>query len=160
MDYGVLFVCTGNICRSPTAAGAFRHVVRNAGLQNRVLIDSAGTHGYHIGEAPDHRAITVAQTRGIDISDLRARQFTREDFDLFDLILAMDEGHFKHIQRMMPANARAETGLFLDFLPDAGRRDVPDPYYGGTKDFEYVLDLVERGSNQLLEVLQKKGAFA
>lgn len=135
-------------------------MVAQAGLSGRFLIDSAGTHGYHIGEAPDSRAVAAAQTRGIELSDLRARQCTREDFDLFDLILAMDDGHFTHITRMTPDGGRARTRLFLDYMPDAGRSDVPDPYYGGTKDFEYVLDLVEKGSRRLLDQLQRSGVLA
>jgi protein-tyrosine phosphatase len=132
--------------------------VREHGLQDRLVIDSAGTHGYHIGEPPDPRSIQIAQARGVMMSDLRARQFERADFDNFDLILAMDQSHLDHIERMAQTHegARAQHCLFLDFAPDAGRADVPDPYYGGTREFEYALDLVQRGVDGLLRYLQRE----
>lgn len=146
----VLFVCTGNICRSPTAEGVFRHLVGQAGLDGRIGVDSAGTHGYHIGEPPDPRSQKAAKARGVDLSGLRARKVTLEDFYEFDHILAMDDGHLAHLRRMAPADARAAVTLFLDDAPDVGVRETPDPYYGDARGFERVLDLCEQGAAGLL----------
>ncbi len=146
----VLFVCTGNICRSPTAEGVFRRAVEAAGLAGVIETDSAGTHGYHIGAAPDPRSIAAARGRGVDLSGLRARKVTAGDFDCFDLILAMDEGHHRHLKAMYPPGARAKLALFLDFHPSPSGRDVPDPYYGNAAGFEDVLDLIEAAMPQLL----------
>lgn len=156
MSYAVLFVCTGNICRSPTAEGVFRHARNAAGLGGRVRIDSAGTHGYHVGDPPDPRAVAVARRHGIMMDDLRARQFTRRDFDDYDLILAMDDGHLAHIHRMAEPAHRARCRLFLDFHPGAGRRDVPDPYYGTDSDFAYVLELVRGGADGLMDYVRQQ----
>lgn len=150
MTYNVLFVCTGNICRSPTAHGAFRHALQAAGMERWVTVDSAGTHGYHIGDPPDPRSVAAAKARGVVIHDLRARKLVAADAELFDLILAMDRGHLSHIQRLVPAGSRAQVSLFLDYAPEAVLREVPDPYYGGAQDFELVLDLVEQGVRGLL----------
>ena len=147
----VLFVCTGNICRSPTAEGVFRHFAATAGID--VEADSAATHGYHIGEPPDPRTIAAAAKRGFDLKALRARRVRREDFNQFDLILAMDGGHLEHLRAMRPEDARAEVQLFLDYHP-TGTGDVPDPYYGGPQGFEDVLDLVEEASRGLLAKLR------
>ena len=146
----VLFVCTGNICRSPTAEGVFRHLVGQAGLDGRIGVDSAGTHGYHIGDPPDPRSQKAAKARGVDLSGLRARKVTLEDFYEFDHILAMDDGHLAHLRRMAPADARAAVTLFLDDAPDADVRETPDPYYGDARGFERVLDLCEQGAAGLL----------
>ncbi|RJF81547.1 low molecular weight phosphotyrosine protein phosphatase [Azospirillum cavernae] len=146
----VLFVCTGNICRSPTAEGVFRHRVVQAGLDGRIGVDSAGTHGYHIGEPPDPRSQQAAKARGVDLSGLRARKVTPEDFYEFDHILAMDDGHLAHLRRMAPADARAAVTLFLDDAPDVGVRETPDPYYGDARGFERVFDLCEQGAAGLL----------
>jgi protein-tyrosine phosphatase len=151
----VLFVCTGNICRSPTAEGVFRHLVREAGLEGRIATDSAGTHGYHVGEPPDRRSVACARRRGIDISDLRARQVRALDFEEFDLLLAMDEGHRAALVRLAPPGARGRVGLFLDHAPDAPRREVPDPYYGEGTHFEEVFDLCERAARGLLDSLRR-----
>jgi protein-tyrosine phosphatase len=156
MVYRVLFVCTGNICRSPTAEGAFRAVVSHAGLSEHIDIDSAGTHGYHVDEAPDPRSIRAASRRNIDISGLRARRVHDVDFNAFDLILAMDRGHLEHLRAQRREHHKAEVRLFLDFHAQARHRDVPDPYYGEEKDFELVLDLVESASEGLLAVLRSK----
>lgn len=144
MTYNILFVCTGNICRSPTAHGAMRHAVREAGMEGRVIIDSAATHAYHTGDPPDRRSIAAARARGIIIDDLRARPLVRGDAEEFDLILAMDRGHLSHIEKMIPAVRRARMGMFMDFAPGGNGEDVPDPYYGGARDFEIVLDMVEQ----------------
>lgn len=149
----VLFVCTGNICRSPTAEGVFRHLAVDAGIA--VEADSAGTHGYHIGEPPDPRTVAAAARRGFDLNSLRARRVKREDFNQFDLILAMDRGHLAHLETMRPQDARAQVKLFLDYHPET-KRDVPDPYYGGPEGFEHVLDLVEAASRGLLDDLRTR----
>ncbi len=147
----VLFVCTGNICRSPTADGVMRHRVAAAGLEGQVLVDSAGTHGYHIGEPPDPRTIQAARARGYDLSPLRARKLVVADFDRFDLILAMDRGHLEIMRRLAPAGSPAELALFTRFAPPPHTdRDVPDPYYGGAQGFAEVLDMVEAGVAALM----------
>ena len=152
--FGILFVCTGNICRSPTAEGVFRHRVRAAGLENEFVIDSAGIEGYHTGDPPDSRSIRAAQGRGIAIDDLKARRVRPADFQDFDLILAMDTGHYNALKKMKPADAPADIVLFLDFADTETSRDVPDPYYGGPEDFTLVLDLVEEGVEGLLRQLR------
>lgn len=146
----VLFVCTGNICRSPTAEGVFRHMVEEAGLGQHIAMDSAGTHGYHIGDPPDPRSCEAAAARGFDLSALRARKVTAHDFQDFDLILAMDRGHFAHLEAMRPKDARATLKLYLDFHPGSRTKDVPDPYYGGPEGFARVLDMIEATSRALL----------
>jgi protein-tyrosine phosphatase len=156
MAYRVLFVCTGNICRSPTAEGAFRLTVSEAGLDPHIEIDSAGTSSYHIGDCPDARSIAAAAARGIDIRALKARRITEQDFHDFDLILAMDRGHLNHLRAMRREEHKAEVRLFLDYHNDQRHRDVPDPYYGGATDFEHVLDLVEAASKGLLTALRTK----
>lgn len=149
----VLFVCMGNICRSPTAEGVFRQVVRQAGQEERFQIDSAGTHDYHIGKAPDRRAQQAALTRGYDLSGLRGRQVGREDFGCFDLVLAMDQENLANLHRICPPEHREKVRLFLEFGHRFGEREVPDPYYGGAQGFEHVLDLVEDAAEGLLEAL-------
>ena len=146
----VLFVCTGNICRSPTAEGIFRHLVAADGLMAKVEADSAGTHDYHVGEPPDPRTVKAAAARGFDLSTLRARRVIAADFQTFDLILAMDRGHFAHLNAMRPPDARAQVKLFLAYHPSGALQDVPDPYYGGHEGFEHVLDMVEQTSRALL----------
>lgn len=146
----VLFVCTGNICRSPTAEGVFRHMVEEAGLGRVIAADSAGTHGYHVGDPPDPRSCQAAAARGFDLSALRARKVTARDFQDFDLILAMDRGHLAHLEAMRPEGARAELKLYLDFHPSSRAKDVPDPYYGGPEGFARVLDMIEATSKALL----------
>lgn len=146
----VLFVCTGNICRSPTAEGVFRHLIREAGLAHAIESASAGTHGYHVGDPPDPRTLAAAMRRGFDLSGQRARKVKTEDFHVFDLILAMDRDHFAHLESLRPNAARAEIKLFLDYHTDRTRMDVPDPYYGGPDGFEQVLDMIEHASRALL----------
>lgn len=152
----VLFVCTGNICRSPTAEGVFRHMVEEAGLGQRVAADSAGTHNYHEGDPPDARSCQAAAVRGFDLSSLRARKVIARDFHDFDLILAMDQGHFAHLAAMKPKDARAELRLYLDFHPNSRTKDVPDPYYGGPEGFARVLDMIEETSAALLNHVRRK----
>jgi len=147
----VLFVCTGNICRSPTAEGVLRRLAHEAGLA--LEVDSAGTHDYHVGELPDERAVAHAQRRGYDLARLRARRIERGDFERFDLVLGMDRGHLRLLERLCPPGQRGKLGLLLDFAPALGERDVPDPYYGGPEDFERVLDLVEAATRGLIERL-------
>ncbi len=148
----VLFVCMGNICRSPTAEGVFRHHVSEAGMDGHVLIDSAGTHAYHVGEPPDRRAIAAAQRRGMSLDGIRARRVADEDFERFDNIIAMDEDNLMRLQDQSPPEHHSKLRLFLEFS-SSSEREVPDPYYGGTAGFERVLDLVEDASRGLLETL-------
>jgi len=146
----VLFVCLGNICRSPTAEGVFRARVAHAGLAHAIATDSAGTHGYHIGEPPDPRARAAAKRRGVDISDLRGRQVAREDFERFEYVLAMDRSNLRNLARLCPRGAESRLRLFLEFAPEGTPDEVPDPYYGGADGFEYVLDLAEAAADGLL----------
>ncbi len=145
----ILFVCLGNICRSPTAEGVFRQRVRAAGLEDRVHIDSAGTGDWHVGKGPDPRTCRAALQRGYDLSPLRARQVAAEDFQRFDLILAMDHDNLLRLKDIQPDHARAELDLLLRRY-GLGRGVVPDPYYGGADGFEQVLDLIEQASDALL----------
>jgi protein-tyrosine phosphatase len=149
----VLFVCTGNICRSPTAEGVFRNFLAEENLGQKVRVDSAGTHDYHCGEPPDRRATQHARQRGYDLSDLRARLVEEGDFESFDLILAMDRGHLKLLRAASPPQHRHKIRLYLEFagMPDT---DVPDPYYGGPDGFEQVLDVTEAASRGLLEYVR------
>ena len=151
----VLFVCMGNICRSPTAEGVFRHVVEADGELN-VLVDSAGTHAYHVGEPPDPRAQRAALDRGVDLGRLRARRVRSRDFFDFTHILAMDQQNLRLLQEMQPGRGGAELRLFLEFAEDQGSLEVPDPYYGGRNGFERVLDLVEDASYGLLAHLKAR----
>lgn len=146
----VLFVCLGNICRSPTAHGVFAHLVEREGLADRIQVDSAGTHAYHIDEPPDPRAQAAAARRGVDLAPLRARKALAEDFERFDYVLAMDRSNFEHLSQLCPAGAEGKLRLFLAFAPELGEDEVPDPYYGGTAGFERVLDLIERAAEGLL----------
>lgn len=150
----VLFVCTGNICRSPTAEGVFRHCVEKAGLAARITSDSAGTHDYHIGEPPDPRTQAAARRRGYELGELRARRVRQEDFERFDYVLAMDETNLRHLERLCPRQHAHKLKLFLEF-GDTSPREVPDPYYGGPEGFERVLDLAERAAQGLLRHLAR-----
>lgn len=152
----VLFVCMGNICRSPTAHGVFRKLVTEAALASAVEIDSAGTHGYHIGEPPDARARQTALERGIDIGDLRARRAEPEDFLLYDYVLAMDRENFESLSLICPPGMEQKLMLLMDFAPDLRVRDVPDPYYGGQQGFDQVFDMVEAAARGLLADLTKR----
>jgi protein-tyrosine phosphatase len=150
---GVLFVCTGNICRSPTAEAVFRKLVADAGLSKAILTDSAGTHGYHIGEPPDPRAQASAAGRGYDLSALRARRVERADFQRFDLIVAMDRGHLAALSRIADSFAAGKLKLMMSYASRFTDKDVPDPYYGGPQDFERVLDMIEDAARGLLEAV-------
>lgn len=150
----VLFVCMGNICRSPTAHGVFRHLVEREGLSAHIHIDSAGTHAYHVGEGPDRRAQETARRRGIDLSDLRARQAQSVDFERFDYVLAMDRDNYQMLARICPPALRDRLHLFLDFAPELSIREVPDPYYGGSRGFEQVFDMVEAAAQGLLREIR------
>lgn len=145
----VLFVCMGNICRSPTAEGVLRQRLSAAGLAGQVTVDSAGTGDWHVGKSPDGRSSQAAAARGYDLSNLRARQVQREDFQRFDLILAMDHDNLARLQALRPATGGAELDLFLRRY-DLALDEVPDPYYGGADGFEQVLDLIEQASDALL----------
>ena len=147
----ILFVCTGNICRSPSGQAVLQHYVDMHGMTDRYFIDSAGTHGYHLGDHPDPRAINAAARRGITMDDLYARKVNLSDFNEFDLILAMDRGHFKILSEMRPAASKATIKLFCDYLPHSKAKDVPDPYYGTDEGFEIVLDMLEEGCQRLIE---------
>ncbi|PJX15482.1 MULTISPECIES: low molecular weight protein-tyrosine-phosphatase [unclassified Halomonas] len=151
----VLFVCLGNICRSPTAEGVFQQAVVRAGLDDRVTIDSCGVGDWHVGKAPDPRSQAAARQRGIEIGHLRARQLKASDFHEFDYVLGMDRENLAAMRALQPANSQAQVGLLLDYagLPQS---DVPDPYYGGDDGFEQVLDLIERASQGLLDELQRE----
>jgi len=155
----VLFVCMGNICRSPTAEGVFLRLVQNAGLEHKLLIDSAGTHAYHIGSVPDTRASAAAGKRGYDLSALRGRQVSRQDFHEFDYILAMDRDNLANLQRICPPEHARKVSLFLEFSANFSEREVPDPYYGGTQGFEHVLDMVEDAARGLLQKLEREHAL-
>jgi protein-tyrosine phosphatase len=146
----VLFVCMGNICRSPTAHGVFRHLVQEAGLVQQIEIDSAGTHAYHIGNPPDVRSAATAKKRGINLSDLRARKVDLGDLYLYDYVLAMDSDNHRILMAMAPNEVKHKIRLFLEFAPQWGKREVPDPYYGGEDGFEHVFDLVQAASEGLL----------
>lgn len=150
----VLFVCMGNICRSPTAHGVVRKLLQEEGADLDIRVDSAGTHAYHVNEPPDPRAQSAAAARGIDISDLRARAVEISDFDEFDYILAMDHDNLELLERIRPPGSRAELRLMLSYSTLEHSDEVPDPYYGGAKGFEDVLDMLEEAGRGLLQNLR------
>jgi len=152
----VLFVCMGNICRSPTAHGVFRGLVELQGLASEIDVDSAGTIGYHIGAQPDHRSQATAMQRGIDISDLQARKVVIEDFSRFDYILAMDQANLHELLSTQPHGSRASVSLLLQYSEQWRGQEVPDPYYGGEKGFDDVFDRVEDGCVGLLEFIARQ----
>jgi len=153
----VLFVCMGNICRSPTAEAVFRHYVENAGLSGRIQMDSAGTHDYHIGDPPDERTHRAAQRRGYDMSGLRGRQVEPNDFYRYDYVLAMDSANLAILNDIAPANSKLPR-LFMDFARHHKAREVTDPYCGGAGGFELVLDLVEDAAQGLLQHIRQNGS--
>ena len=154
--YSVLMVCTGNICRSPTAEGVLRHRLREAGLAERVHVDSAGTHDYHVGSPPDERSTHHASLRGYDLTDQRARQVRAADFERFDLILAMDNGHFELLEEDCPLQHRQKLRRMMDFAPPGTADEVADPYYGGKQGFETVLDHIEAACDGVLRHIRSE----
>ena len=152
----VVFVCMGNICRSPTAEGVFRHLIRQQGLDDWITTDSAGTHAYHIGEQPDHRAQQTARSRGIDLSDLHGRMAVANDFNDFDYVLAMDDENYQNLENICPNGFEKKLSLFLDFSDEYTETQVPDPYYGGAQGFDHVFDLVESASKGLLKDIKRR----
>lgn len=156
MKVSVLFVCMGNICRSPTAEAVFRHYVESAGLSASILIDSAGTHDYHLGHAPDLRSQHAAEQRGYDMSSLRGRQVESLDFERFDYVLAMDRANLAILQYLAPRGCKKQVQLFLDYARHHKEREVPDPYYGGEQGFEQVLDMIEDAAQALLQHIQQR----
>lgn len=149
----VLFVCTNNICRSPTAEGIFRKRVTEAGLSASIVVASAGTHGYHVGEPPDPRAQDAAARRGYDLTMLRARRMKCEDFSRFDMVLAMDDDNRAILERMCQPGNGHKLRMMMDYATQFREREVPDPYYGGTRGFERVIDMLEDASEGLLRAL-------
>jgi protein-tyrosine phosphatase len=150
----VLFVCMGNICRSPLAQGVFQGVLRREGLEDEVFVDSAGTGAWHVGEPPDERALSAASLRDVDISSQRARRIDPEDCQNFDYIVTMDEENYRAVAGLCRGSAVVRP--FLDFATDSPEREVPDPYYGGPEGFDYVLDLVEEASEGLLDDIRER----
>lgn len=155
----ILFVCMGNICRSPTAEAVFRTIAAREAPELELEVDSAGTAGYHVGEPPDPRTRAAASRRGYDLSGLRARIVEPKDFERFDLILAMDRENLNVLQRRAPVAAKNRLRLFMEFAPEAGTAEVPDPYYGGPNGFEEVLDLVESASQRLLHHVRQSASL-
>ena len=156
MTVSVLFVCLGNICRSPTAEAVFRERVLAAGLEAHIRIDSAGTGDWHIGRAPDPRTREAAARRGYQMDTLRARKVSPQDFYEFDVVLAMDNTNLADLQAMQPADVNVTLGRFLDYSTAASVKEVPDPYYGGEDGFDRVLDLIEGGADGLLDALRER----
>lgn len=156
MTVSVLFVCLGNICRSPTAEAVFRERVIAAGLEEKIRIDSAGTGDWHIGRAPDPRTREAAARRGYQMDSLRARQVGPQDFYEFDVVLAMDNANLADLQAMQPADVTVTLGRFLDYSSETSVSEVPDPYYGGEDGFDRVLDLIEGGAEGLLDALRER----
>ena len=156
MTYRVLLVCMGNICRSPTAEGVLRCFIKNNNLGDKVEVDSAGTHGYHVGEAPDSRTHRAAAVRGYNLSQLRARKVARQDLDYFDLILAMDKSNLDNLRRLATPEQQERIKLFMDYARSFDDDEVPDPYYGLGHGFDLVLDMVEDASLGLIEEIKKK----
>ena len=152
----ILFVCMGNICRSPTAEGVFRAVLQQHHLEDRVEVDSAGTHGYHVGEAPDPRTQRAAASRGYDLSNMRARKVAPQDLEYFDLVLAMDRGNLEALQRICPPDRHARIKLFMEYARSFEDREVPDPYYGLGHGFDLVLDMIEDASAGLVDTVKKQ----
>ena len=152
----VLFVCMGNICRSPTAEGVFRRKLSENELDGRVEVASAGTHGYHVGEAPDQRTQRAAARRGYDLSRIRARKIAAQDFEYFDLILAMDRNSLEALHRVGPRERHDRLGLFMDYARNFDDDEVPDPYYGLGQGFDLVLDMVEDATNGLIAVIRQR----
>ena len=154
--YAILMVCMGNICRSPTAHGVMRHLVQARGWGGWLRVDSCGTHAYHVGEAPDRRSQKHALQRGYDLSDLRARQLVREDFEHFDLVLVMDHENMARAHALCPPTQRHKLHRLTEFCREMRSATVPDPYYGGDQGFEHVLDLIEDACQGVLAHVHKE----
>lgn len=152
----VLFVCMGNICRSPTAEGVFRQMLQERCLDGRIEVDSAGTHGYHVGETPDPRTQRAAAARGYDLSSIRARKVTPPDLEYFDLVLAMDRNNLEVLRCMCPPELSGRLGLFMDYARNFDDDEVPDPYYGLGHGFDLVIDMVEDAAKGLLDDMEKR----
>ena len=152
----VLFVCMGNICRSPLAHGLFEHRVEEAGLSDRISIDSAGTHAYHVGEKPDPRSQQTAQSHGIDLSSQRARKVTGSDFEKFDYVVAMDRDNHAILSSQCPAEYSHKLKLFLEYAPQLSETEVPDPYYGGDSGFEHVYQLIDAAADGLMADIRSR----
>jgi len=151
----VLFVCLGNICRSPTAEGVFRKLVAEQGLAGYIEVDSAGTHAYHIGTPPDPRAQAAARQRGVDLSGLRGRQAMSRDVEHFDYVLAMDRENYENLLAICPEGFEHKVRLFMEYAPHRPEREVPDPYFGGTSGFDRVLDMIEEAALGLLADIRR-----
>lgn len=151
----ILFVCMGNICRSPSAQGVFEKLIKNKGLEGHFSIDSAATHAYHVGASSDSRAILAASKRGIDISGQKARQISLQDFVTFDYIVVMDEENLRHIHNLCPLKYQHKIHQMMDFVVSSDHKHIPDPYYGGNQGFDLVLDLLEQASLGLLQHIIK-----
>lgn len=156
----VLFVCMGNICRSPTAEGVFRKLIRESGLERLVDAASAGTHGYHIGQEPDQRAQRAAASRGYDLSSIRARKIAPKDFGYFDFVLAMDRGNLESLRLVCPVKHHDRLGLLMHYAKSFDDDEVPDPYYGLGYGFDLVLDMVEDATRGLVEAVKERSGVA
>jgi protein-tyrosine phosphatase len=152
----VLFVCMGNICRSPTAHGVFDALIKKEGLDALIEVDSAGTHAYHVGELPDRRSQQTALRRGLDLDYQRARKVLLKDMEIFDYILAMDESNLQDLMRICPDEHQVKLSLLMSYAPHFGQLEVPDPYYGGDQGFDHVFDMVEEAAKGLLDDLRKR----
>ncbi len=156
MIFRVLLVCMGNICRSPTAEGVLRQYIKMNHIGDKVEVDSAGTHGYHVGEAPDSRTQRAASVRGYNLSQFRARKVARQDLDYFDLILAMDKSNLDNLRRIATPEQQEKLGLFMDYSKNFDDDEVPDPYYGLGHGFDLVLDMIEDASQGLIENIKQR----
>lgn len=152
----ILFVCMGNICRSPSAEGFFIHALQNSKVRDRVSTDSAGTHGYHVGHPPDSRAVSTALNFDVDIGQLRARKVSASDFNDYDLIIAMDRSNFEDLQVIQPADSKASLKMMMQYHPEARPDEVPDPYYGGMDGFTYMCNLLESATQGLLTEIEER----
>jgi len=155
----VLFVCMGNICRSPTAEGVFAKLIKDHSLDDQFSIDSAGTHAHHVGDSPDLRSQKAAIDRGIDLKHLRARKVVMGDFEDFDFLLAMDDNNYSILIDACPEQHKDKIKYFLEYAPHLNEREVPDPYYGGKYGFERVLDMIEEASVGFLKTLRETGTI-
>ena len=154
--FNILFVCMGNICRSPSAEGFFAHALEQSNHKSLVSIDSAGTHSYHIGHSPDARAVDTAANFGVHISHLRARKVNPSDFHNFDLIVAMDRSNLEDLQRIQPADSTASLKMMMEYHPERHPDEVPDPYYGGMEGFTYMCELLEAATAGLLAEVEER----